>query len=112
MSGCGTGSPETGAAPPRHLRFTALSIMQGRDFGCKQGRARELQTIWIRNHLEMAAQERVERGAVAEDATYAARREFGNVELVKEVTRDIRGWRWLEDLAQDVETTPSRPCWC
>lgn len=56
----------------------------------------------IRNHLEMAAQERVERGAVAEDATYAARREFGNVELVKEVTRDIRGWRWLENFAQDV----------
>jgi putative ABC transport system permease protein len=56
----------------------------------------------IRNHLKMAAQERVERGAAAEDAAYAARQEFGNVELVKEVTRDTRGWRWLEDFAQDV----------
>ena len=31
-----------------------------------------------------------------------ARREFGNVGLVKEVTRDIWGWRWLEDLYEDA----------
>ena len=55
----------------------------------------------VRNHLEMAARERVARGDVAKDAEHAARREFGNVGLVKEVTRDVWGWRWLRDAADD-----------
>src|SRR6266704_1038213 len=50
----------------------------------------------------MAAQERVERGDMAKEAKRAARREFGNVELVKEVTRDMWGGRWLGDLYEDV----------
>jgi putative ABC transport system permease protein len=56
----------------------------------------------LRSHLEMAARERVERGAAKEEAQRAVRREFGNVGLVKEVTRDMRGWRWLDDLAEDA----------
>src|SRR5258708_1321591 len=55
----------------------------------------------VRSHLEMAARERVEKGEEKEEAQCAARREFGNVGLVKEVTRDIWGWRWLRDLADD-----------
>ena len=50
----------------------------------------------------MAAQERVERGDMAKEAKRAARREFGNVGLVKEVTRDMWGGRWLGDLYEDV----------
>src|SRR6266581_3938017 len=38
----------------------------------------------VRSHLEMAA------------------REFGNMGLVKEVTRDIWAWRWLEDFVEDM----------
>jgi len=56
----------------------------------------------IRCHLRMAAQERIERGESAEQARSAALREFGNVALVKEVTRDLWGWRWLETLLQDI----------
>jgi predicted permease len=56
----------------------------------------------IRSHLEMAKRDRMERGETAEDAAASARREFGNVGLVKEVTRDIWGWGWLERLGQDV----------
>ena len=56
----------------------------------------------VRSHLRMAAQERMERGETAEQARTAALREFGNVGLVKEVTRDIWGWRLLETLRQDV----------
>jgi len=37
-----------------------------------------------------------------EEAEHAARREFGSVELVKEVTRDVWGGKWLRDLADDV----------
>src|SRR5256885_11118658 len=50
----------------------------------------------------MVARESVERGETAKKAEQAARREFGNVELVKEVTRDVWGWRWLRDLADDA----------
>ncbi len=56
----------------------------------------------MRSHLKMAAQDRVERGAPEEDAERATRQEFGNVELVKEVTRDAWGWKWIEDLLEDI----------
>ncbi len=42
------------------------------------------------------------QGESADQARTAALREFGNVGLVKEVTRDMWGWRWLETLRQDV----------
>ena len=38
-------------------------------------------------HLRMAAGDRMERGEAAEAAEQSARREFGNVPLVKEITR-------------------------
>ncbi len=57
----------------------------------------------IRAHLNMATQVRVERGADEKEAERAARREFGNVGLMKEVTRDVWGWRWLEELVEDVQ---------
>src|SRR5580693_149679 len=56
----------------------------------------------IQHHLRMAASERQERGASTHEAQAAARREFGNVHLVKEVTRDVWGWRWLTDIAEDA----------
>ncbi len=56
----------------------------------------------IQSHLQMAIRERVERGQTAEEAQAAARREFGNVGLIKEVTREMWGWPWLERLVQDL----------
>src|SRR5229473_973264 len=56
----------------------------------------------VRRHLEMAAKERVDRGEDKREAERAARREFGNVGLVKEVTRDVWGRRWLRDVAADA----------
>jgi hypothetical protein len=56
----------------------------------------------IQHHLQMATTERKERGATFREAQAGARREFGNVGLVKEATRDTWGWRWLEDLYDDV----------
>jgi putative ABC transport system permease protein len=57
----------------------------------------------IQHHLQMAAKERGERGASSREAESGARREFGNVGLVREVTRDAWGWRWLEDLYEDAQ---------
>ncbi len=56
----------------------------------------------VRGHLETATREREERGESRADAQAAARRQFGNVDLVKEVTRDAWGWRWLEQFLQDL----------
>ncbi len=56
----------------------------------------------VRSHLEMAARERVEKGEEKKEAERAARREFGNVGLVKEITRDVWGRRWLRDAADDA----------
>ncbi|MFZ1013586.1 MAG: ABC transporter permease, partial [Terracidiphilus sp.] len=56
----------------------------------------------IQHHLQMAETERVERGASQSEARSGARREFGNVGLVRELARDAWGWRWLEDLYEDL----------
>ncbi len=56
----------------------------------------------VRSHLRMAVQEHVEQGETAKQARDSAVREFGNVTLVKEVTRDMWGLRWLETLLQDL----------
>lgn len=56
----------------------------------------------IRAHLAMAIRERIERGESPAEAEANARREFGNEILVKEITRDMWGWRWLETLIQDL----------
>ena len=53
-------------------------------------------------HLAMQTRKYVEGGMDADQAAALARREFGNVELVKEDARDVRGARWLEEFLQDV----------
>src|SRR5215831_19845127 len=57
----------------------------------------------IQSHLTMAARDRSDRGEMAEQAEASARREFGNVGLVKEVTRGMWGWIWIEQLGQDLQ---------
>src|SRR5262250_1411070 len=56
----------------------------------------------IQNHLQMAIRDRVERGESAEEAESAARREFGNVGLIKETTRGMWGFSALETFWQDL----------
>jgi len=72
----------------------------GRLFG-KREREEELAEE-LQSHLKMAAQDRVERGEPATDAEHAVRREFGNVGLVQEVTREMWGWRSFDRLMQDL----------
>jgi predicted permease len=56
----------------------------------------------IRAHLQAAIRDRMDTGESARDAESAARREFGSVSLVKEVTRSLWGPRWLADIFHDV----------
>src|SRR5579863_881915 len=66
-----------------------------------QRRKGELQEE-IDAHLQMAIADRVARGETAETARQAAAREFGNIPLVQDVTRDMWGQGWLEQLSRDV----------
>jgi predicted permease len=70
------------------------------NFGFQQ-RKRELQEE-IDAHLQMAIADRVARGETAETARQATAREFGNIPLVQDVTRDMWGHAWLEQLGRDV----------
>jgi putative ABC transport system permease protein len=56
----------------------------------------------INTHFRLAVEERIARGEPRQAAITAARREFGNVAHVKEVTRDMWGGATRERLAQDV----------
>ncbi len=53
-------------------------------------------------HLDELAERNVAAGMAPEEARYAARRAFGGVEQIKERAREVRRWRWAEELAQDV----------
>ncbi len=56
----------------------------------------------IREHIAMETQDNIERGMSPEEARYAAVRKFGNVTRVKEETREVWSFVWLEQLLQDV----------
>src|ERR1035438_297063 len=56
----------------------------------------------IESHLKMATANRVARGESQIDARRAAGREFGNVPLVADVTRERWGWLRLERLPEDL----------
>ncbi|MDX2034307.1 MAG: ABC transporter permease [Blastocatellia bacterium] len=56
----------------------------------------------LEHHFAEAVRDRMARGETAEEAGRNARREFGNVGLVKEVTREMWGWGSIERGMQDV----------
>ena len=56
----------------------------------------------IESHLQMAMREYVEGGESPDEAAHSARRELGNIAVVKEVTREIWGWAALQQWMQDV----------
>jgi hypothetical protein len=56
----------------------------------------------IQAHLAMAALDRMDRGEEAEQAASAVRKEFGNVGLVKEVTREVTSFQLWNGIARDA----------
>jgi predicted permease len=75
-------------------------------------RNKELQEE-IQAHLTLAERDEIESGRTRNEAQVAARREFGNVSIAEETTRDMWGSRWLADFFQDfryaVRTLRQRP---
>jgi predicted permease len=71
------------------------------EFVSKQKRDEEL-VAELRAHLEALTEENIRRGMDAEEARYAARREFGGVEQTKESYREQQGLPFVDTLLQDL----------
>jgi predicted permease len=56
----------------------------------------------LRFHLEKLIEEKVAKGMTPEEARYAALREIGGVEQIKEECRDMRRVNYIENFLQDV----------
>jgi hypothetical protein len=57
----------------------------------------------MRFHLEMKARENLDTSMSRDDARHTALRGFGNPTLLQEVSREMWGLRWLEELFQDLQ---------
>ncbi len=82
------------------MRLSSAKFFLRRLFG-RRGLENELQEE-IESHLAMDDQLRLERGERTSSGHDASLREFGNVSLIKEVTRDMWGLSWLEQASQDA----------
>src|SRR5499425_3326964 len=56
----------------------------------------------MRFHLEMQIEQNLASGMAAEEARYAARRQFGNQTWLKEASREMWSLRFIETLIQDL----------
>ena len=56
----------------------------------------------MRLHRELRELEQIERGTSPIEAHYAVQRRFGNDLVLREESRDMWGWSWLENLLQDA----------
>jgi predicted permease len=56
----------------------------------------------MRLHRELRAREMQADGVSAEEARYAAQRRFGNTLRLREEIHQAWGWRWIDELRQDL----------
>ncbi len=56
----------------------------------------------LRLHLDLERERQRDAGVPEAEAMLAARRKLGNGTSIRERTRDVWGWRWLDDLGRDV----------
>jgi putative ABC transport system permease protein len=68
----------------------------------RKSRLEQELTEELRFHLEKLAEEYAAKGMTPEEARYAALRELGGVEQIKEECRDMRRMNWIENFIQDV----------
>jgi putative ABC transport system permease protein len=68
----------------------------------RPGRAEPDLAREVRSHLALLEDEFRRRGMSDDEARLAARRAFGGVEQTMERHRDVRSFRWLDDVRRDV----------
>ena len=79
----------------QQLRFRLRSLLG------RRRREAELEEE-IRFHLAEEIEERIQAGLSPEQARTAARRDFGNITLTRELTRETWGWAPVERLVKDI----------
>ncbi len=57
----------------------------------------------IETHLRLLAERYVRQGMTEAEAAWASRRQFGNVTLLREEHREMRGIKFIETLVQDLQ---------
>jgi predicted permease len=68
----------------------------------RKSRVEQELTEELRFHLGKLIEEKVGKGMTPEEARYAALRELGGAEQIKEECRDMRRVNWVENFLQDV----------
>src|SRR2546425_13242178 len=68
----------------------------------RSGRVDQELTDELRFHLEKLIEEKATKGMTREEARYAALRELGGVEQIKEECRDMRRVNYIEDFFEDL----------
>ena len=68
----------------------------------KRGRVEQELSDELRFHLEKLIEEKIGKGMTLEEARYAALRELGGVEQIKEECRDMRNLSFIENVLQDA----------
>src|SRR5262249_45929226 len=56
----------------------------------------------IETHLRLLTERYVRQGMTEAEAALAARRQFGNITLLQEVNREMRGFRVIDTLVRDL----------
>ena len=74
----------------------------------RRGRVETRLDAELRDHIERQVADYVATGLSETEARRRAQLEFGGLAQVKELCRDVRGTRWLEELAQDIRYGASR----
>jgi predicted permease len=70
-----------------------------------RGRRYEDLSVSIQEHIEERAEELIDEGMTREQAEQTARREFGNVTLLRERSREEWQWSGLESILADIKFT-------
>ena len=68
----------------------------------RRDRAEDELDAELRDHVERQVADYVRAGMPAREARRRARLEFGGLDQVKELCRDARGARWIEDISRDL----------
>jgi putative ABC transport system permease protein len=58
--------------------------------------------FWRRKQRERDLEDEIQSHLAMAERDHLSQKQFGNVGLVKETTRDMWGWRWMADLLQDL----------
>src|ERR1039457_2455147 len=96
-------SPESRACwPSPEPRRTIMQTL--RKLFSRRRRYEDL-SVSIQEHIEERAEELMDEGMARKQAEQAARREFGNVALIQQRSREVWHWPALESILADLDLT-------